>query len=370
LKMQASDSATEVAESILLEKVTSIYEASNIENASFCFKIATPTRTWTLQAPDDDTMQKWISTLEAVSRSLKAAKADDGDEDAADADDDNTSSNVVEGYLSVKTGLWSMWSRQWVTGVKTEVLTFKNATSSEPTRRVPLNQVKTIDISDKDVELAFMIRMIDGTTHHFTAQVRAERDEWLSALQEMRTNMQGSVDMLDALKIDLAQLSSTQLKAIEDALKNVIDPNKVKAGGQPLLLRINAGKRFVRATCVALSLSSLNLDSILILDLGAQLIQWNGTKASRMQKAKAMDVTTRIRQKERGGNCVLHVIEQGSPDEDPSKSNPAKLFWQHVNGGKFVSQDQMNAAYVSSRERIIHNLTLACISISQSPLRY
>eukprot|EP01122_Echinamoeba_exundans_P007789 TRINITY_DN2469_c0_g1_i1.p1 TRINITY_DN2469_c0_g1~~TRINITY_DN2469_c0_g1_i1.p1 ORF type:complete len:1285 (-),score=326.57 TRINITY_DN2469_c0_g1_i1:159-4013(-) len=351
LKMQASDSATEVTESILLDKVTSIYEASNIENANFCFKIATPTRTWTLQAPDDETMQKWISTLEAVSRSLKAAKADDGDEDAADIDDDNTSSNVVEGYLSVKTGLWSMWSRQWVTGVKTEVLTFKNATSSEPTRRIPLNQVKTIDISDKDVELAFMIRMIDGTTHHFTAQVRSERDEWLSALQEMRTNMQGTVDMLDALTIDLTQLSTVQLKAIEDALKNVIDPNKVKAGGQPLLLRINAGKRFVRATCVALNLSSLNLDSILILDLGAQLIQWNGTKASRMQKAKAMDVTTRIRQKERGGNCVLHVIEQGSPEEDPSKSNPAKLFWQHVNGGKFVSQEQMNAAVLSDIEK-------------------
>lgn len=204
-------------------------------------------------------------------RSLKSAKADAGDEDAMDNDEDTSSSSVVEGYLTVKTGVWSMWSRQWVTGVRTEVLTFKSATSSEPTRRIPLNQVKTIDISDKDVETAFMIRMLDGTTHHFTAQQRGERDEWLSALQEMRTNMQGTVDMLDALKIDLNQFAALQQKAIEDSLKNVIDPNKVKTGLQTLLLRINPGKRFVRATCVPLSPSSLNLDSILVRSFAAAL---------------------------------------------------------------------------------------------------
>lgn len=114
--------------------------------------------------------------------------------------------NVVEGWLSVKTGIWSLWNRTWVSSVGADILLFKQPTAPQPLKRIPMGSVTVIEISDKDIELAFLVRVLDGTNFHFLAASREERDEWMRAIQEMKVNSMGSVDVLDSFKIDLTVL--------------------------------------------------------------------------------------------------------------------------------------------------------------------
>lgn len=159
-----------------------------------------------------------------------------------------------------------------------------------------------------------MLRYPDGTTYHFLAPTRAIRDEWLASLTEIRQALNTSaIDVLGDLGINLAEIPKLNSRQIEDALKNVIDLNKVKQGAQPILIRIH-GKRIVRACCVEPSVNSLYDDNVFLLDLGGVIYQWNGRKASRMLKAKGLDISTRIKQKERGGNCQVRTI--GMPNRN------------------------------------------------------
>jgi len=153
-----------------------------------------------------------------------------------------------------------------------------------------------------------MLRWMDGTTYHFLATTRAERDEWLASLAEIRVALNTTtIDMMAELGINLAEAAKLNTRQIEDALKNVVDTNKVKTGAQPVLIRIQ-GKRLVRASCVEPTTNSFYEDNVFLLDLGGIVYQWNGKKASRMLKAKGLDISTRIKQKERGGNCQIRTI--------------------------------------------------------------
>jgi hypothetical protein len=67
-----------------------------------------------------------------------------------------------------------------------------------------MGSVTVIEISDKDIELAFLVRCLDGTNYHFLAASREERDEWMRAVHEMKVNSMGSVDVLESFKIDMA----------------------------------------------------------------------------------------------------------------------------------------------------------------------
>eukprot|EP00300_Choanocystis_sp_HF-7_P015692 c19141_g1_i3.p1 GENE.c19141_g1_i3~~c19141_g1_i3.p1 ORF type:complete len:804 (+),score=216.53 c19141_g1_i3:39-2450(+) len=103
----------------------------------------------------------------------------------------------------------------------------------------------------------------------------------------------------------------------------------VRDSYEPRLLHVK-GKRSVRVTPVALSAKSLNGGDVFILDLGLSIIQWNGKNANRNEKAKALDVTSSIRNNERGGRATVDVIEQGSEPES---------FWAALGGKVNVPED-------------------------------
>jgi hypothetical protein len=60
-----------------------------------------------------------------------------------------------------------------------------------------------------------------------------------------------------------------------------------------------------------------------VLDLGSIIYEWYGAKSNRFQRNKALDLVSRIRMKERGGNAKIVRLLEGK-DED----NPA--FWKAI----------------------------------------
>lgn len=61
---------------------------------------------------------------------------------------------------------------------------------------------------------------------------------------------------------------------------------------------------------IELSSRSLNTGDVYILDTFDKLYLWHGAKANRMEKAKGIDVATRIKDKER--NTRATIIEIGT----------------------------------------------------------
>jgi len=82
------------------------------------------------------------------------------------------------------------------------------------------------------------------------------------------------------------------------------------------------GKRFIRVSEVPLSAKSLNSGDVFIVDAGAELVQWNGSKAGIMEKSKAAALVQAI-EGERNGKSKGHVVEESDDDS---------AFWALLGG--------------------------------------
>jgi len=89
------------------------------------------------------------------------------------------------------------------------------------------------------------------------------------------------------------------------------------------------GKRSVRVSSVPVSASSMNSGDVFILDCGLAIYQWNGKSANRKEKAKGLDVTTAIKNNERGGRAKVSVIDEGSESDD---------FWTALGGKGAIAE--------------------------------
>lgn len=76
------------------------------------------------------------------------------------------------------------------------------------------------------------------------------------------------------------------------------------------------GRRVVRATEVHLSWDSFNKGDCFIIDLGAVIHQWCGSKCNRYERLKAAQVAAGIRDDERNGRAKLIVVEEGHEPQD------------------------------------------------------
>lgn len=88
------------------------------------------------------------------------------------------------------------------------------------------------------------------------------------------------------------------------------------------------GKRNVRVREVPISAKSLNKGDVFVLDAGKVLYQFNGPEASRMEKAKGLEVTANINSNERGAKAKIHILEYPG---DNGKPEMAK-FWEEIGG--------------------------------------
>lgn len=86
------------------------------------------------------------------------------------------------------------------------------------------------------------------------------------------------------------------------------------------------GKRTVRVREVPLSNASLNTGDVFILDAGLKIFVYNGKDANRGEKAKGIEVATKIRNEERGARADIILL-----DEDPNNNE----FWSAL-GGKIT----------------------------------
>jgi gelsolin len=96
----------------------------------------------------------------------------------------------------------------------------------------------------------------------------------------------------------------------------------------PRLLQVK-GKKNIRATQVPLQSSSLNENDVFILDLGLEIIEWDGQTSSPLERRKASELCNEIRS-ERNGKPTYEVIASGTEKDDCS-------FWKALGGKKPVA---------------------------------
>jgi len=83
---------------------------------------------------------------------------------------------------------------------------------------------------------------------------------------------------------------------------------------KPRLLQFK-GRKHVRVTEVPFSYKSLNSGDVFIVDAGITIVQWNGSKSSGLERAKAAQLTESIVE-ERLGHAKHSVVSEGDKDED------------------------------------------------------
>lgn len=119
---------------------------------------------------------------------------------------------------------------------------------------------------------------------------------------------------------------------------------------EPRLFQLK-GKRNVRVSQVPLKTDSLNDGDVFILDLGLNLYQWNGKEANKYEKMKGLEVSTKIRNEERGGKAELHVLDSGKNDQSGAES---EAFWKALGGhGKVKSADEGGSDDVKEQRMLV-----------------
>lgn len=100
------------------------------------------------------------------------------------------------------------------------------------------------------------------------------------------------------------------------------------------LLHVKGTRQNVRVTQVATDSKSLNSGDCFILDLGMEIIQWNGSGASLFEKMRAGEVVRALRD-ERGAKPEAYIYDEGDSDAGLDK------FWDALGGkGKIKSAKQ------------------------------
>lgn len=98
---------------------------------------------------------------------------------------------------------------------------------------------------------------------------------------------------------------------------NKVGPKEYK----PRLLHFT-GKKVIRVIEVAKERASLNQGDVFLLDMGLELIQWNGPASNAREKRKAMEYIVSMKDK-RLGRAASRVID--GMEEDP-------VFWEQIGG--------------------------------------
>jgi len=120
---------------------------------------------------------------------------------------------------------------------------------------------------------------------------------------------------------------------------------------RPRLLQLK-GKKQIRVTEVPLTHKSLNSGDVFILDLGKQIIQWNGSKSAPLERNKGNEISNSI-EAEREGHSYNRVIDEGAEDDE---------FWTGIGGkGPIKSAEEggsdLEAVKAAATERILFRLS-------------
>jgi len=107
------------------------------------------------------------------------------------------------------------------------------------------------------------------------------------------------------------------------------------------------GNKFVKVVQVPLTYKSLNSGDNFILDQGLHIFQWNGSKSSVLEKAKAAQLTHAIHD-EREGRPKVTVLEEGH--EDPE-------FWKALGGQGPIAPQGPEPVLKHGGKKSLHHLS-------------
>jgi len=114
----------------------------------------------------------------------------------------------------------------------------------------------------------------------------------------------------------------------------------------PRLLRIHGDRKHVYVQETALTGTSLNSGDVFVLDKGLTLIQWNGAKASGIERARAAQYVEGIKS-ERDGKPTIAVSTQGDSD--------LAEFWAALGGEVPINPPVTNET--ATRQKAIYELS-------------
>jgi len=269
-------------------------------------KLCTADRVVHLAALDADSQEQWLEAL------TLAAGLQDTPTIAVEGpgNEGEEECQLVEGMLQKKnTGMMGYarpWTQYFASGGGKELLYFKNKMGTQPLFRISIPLVMDVRECEKYAD-AFEVVTADREIHIHRTESPEEQQRWIRSLRFLRNQF---VNHFEALGLSEEE---TKAKLKASSLEHFIDPVEVKNGRCPLLVMVK-GRRKLTVELVPLSPSSLQETSAYVLDNGGTMYQWNGAKAPRVAKAKAADVLSKIRQKERGGTVQAVVLTQGKND--------------------------------------------------------
>ncbi|XP_067138441.1 gelsolin, cytoplasmic-like isoform X3 [Centruroides vittatus] len=87
------------------------------------------------------------------------------------------------------------------------------------------------------------------------------------------------------------------------------------------------GRRNVRVHQVELSIDSMNKGDCFILDVGRDIYLWTGEKSGRMERIKAIQAATGIRDDVHAGKSIIHILDESCSADEKEK------FFEELGGG-------------------------------------
>eukprot|EP01137_Pigoraptor_chileana_P021150 Opistho-2@84497 len=323
----------DMLEDIHLEKVLCAKRAAgtSANDGTFEFQINTASKVFFVRATTSDKASRWISELEhlrirtrddALERVRRKSEFTPTGGRSPSMDD----LQIVQGEGAVKTvgnaldfgrhaldgfverlGRNARFTMYWMSLVGSDIFYFKNEKSTEPDRRLPIEKVLAAKESTQIKGRGFVIVTADEEVEH-RVQTEEERDRWLGVIQCVRIL---SMDIIETLGVP----STDEDEKVKLSAADVREFADLKAGKVRLLMRC-ASKRTGHSELVEPSVASLDTNLAYVLDVGNKVYHWNGAKSSRMTRAKAWDVSTRIQKRERNGGPQLIVIDEGVKDAE------------------------------------------------------
>eukprot|EP01132_Coremiostelium_polycephalum_P008291 gene8291-10187_t len=321
---QSKSTGEQPLETFHLEKAISVTKTKEIfKMAGFSFQLATPNRIVHLLAKTKEERQSWLSVLRQNLKSSgeskpNVANSKQPEENNLSGGEEEANNNpggveeeeeeTLEGQISRKLpGLFSMWGSSYLSLLAEDLFLSKNKLAITPELRIQLSTISNIKkLSPNEFTLYDNANAV--VCNFKTVPPTEDFDDcsrWVEGLEAARKR---SIDIIKMFGI------SDKDEVDEEALAHrFLDLTALKNGKQKLLMQIK-GRRKVRVQMTKLDGSSLNRHNSFVLDAGPRIFIWSGAKSSRVNRAKALDLANRIRQKERGGKATLISLDEGRED--------------------------------------------------------
>ncbi|RKO93413.1 hypothetical protein BDK51DRAFT_19573 [Blyttiomyces helicus] len=237
--------------------------------------------------------------------------------------------DCYEGLVNIQTPLPACGPRQagkhWLAVIDGSFYYFRGPASTTPAGVIPASQFEQVLPAD-DTLYAFDMRIVGGgVLRHITASP-TDRDAWVRELSRVRME---SFDLLGKIGIETDQTLRDEIgkakaeqwgkEVVERVL--YVDQNRFVKGEQKLLVGV-FGKTRLTFTMVEPIWTSLRSDAAFVLDVGTTIYHWNGTTSSRVARARAMDLATRIRKARSNRPRVLLV--------EPDDRDLLPVFTRHL----------------------------------------